>query len=102
VSAASTPQIEFKKGNYLLSDLGSSNGTFLNSSRLTKNSPVKLQNWDKIRILPRQCFTARIVEDKMEIMDEFKELRSRAQCLVTEKFDLSELLNEESQPGFCR
>lgn len=92
--------IEFKKHHYLLSDLGSSNGTFLNSSRLTKNSPVKLQNWDKIRVASA-VFTARIVEDKMEIMDEFKELRSRAQCLVTEKYDLSELLNEESQPGFA-
>ncbi|MBN1129716.1 MAG: DUF4388 domain-containing protein [Chitinispirillaceae bacterium] len=92
--------IEFKKPNYLLTDLGSSNGTFLNNSKLCGPQAVALQNWDKIRIASA-VYTVRIVEKQSEIIDEFKELRSRAQREVTEIINLNELWNQENQPGFA-
>lgn len=40
--------IEFRDGDFWLSDLGSSNGTFVNDTRL--NAPHKLQSWDVIEL----------------------------------------------------
>jgi pSer/pThr/pTyr-binding forkhead associated (FHA) protein len=91
--------IEFKKPSYVLSDLGSSNGTFLNNVKISSPQTVSLQNWDKIRIASA-VYTARIVEKQSEIMDEFKELRSRAHLEVTQLININELWNPDSQPGF--
>jgi hypothetical protein len=92
--------IEFVKPNYVIVDLGSSNGTFLNTTKLCGSQGAILQNWDKIRIASA-VYTARIVEKQAEIMDEFKELRSRVQREVTEIINLNELWNLEQQPGFA-
>ncbi|MBN2035126.1 MAG: FHA domain-containing protein [Chitinispirillaceae bacterium] len=92
--------IEYKKPYFVLIDLGSSNGTFLNNVKLSAPQSAALQNWDKIRIASA-VFTARIVEKQSEIMDEFKELRSRAQREVTEIINLKELWNQENAPGFA-
>jgi hypothetical protein len=91
--------IEFKKPSYVLSDLGSSNGTFLNNMKLCPPQTVALQNWDKIRIASA-VYTARIVEKQSEITDEFKELQSRAHMEATQRINLNELWNPASQPGF--
>jgi pSer/pThr/pTyr-binding forkhead associated (FHA) protein len=92
--------IEYKKPYFVLIDLGSSNGTFLNNVKICAPQSAALQNWDKIRIASA-VFTARIVEKQSEIMDEFKALRSRAQREVTEIINLKELWNQENQPGFA-
>ncbi len=91
--------IQFVKPHYVLCDLGSSNGTYLNNTRLLENSPAILQNWDKIRIASA-VFTIRIVEDQAEIMNEFKELRSRMHTMATEIINLREIWNQDNQPGF--
>jgi hypothetical protein len=92
--------IEFKKPSYVLVDLGSSNGTFLNNVKICSPQSVALQNWDKIRIASA-VYTARIVEKQSEIMDEFKELRSRARMEATQLIKINELWNpDDGQPGF--
>jgi pSer/pThr/pTyr-binding forkhead associated (FHA) protein len=92
--------IEFKKPSFVLSDLGSSNGTFINNVKICKPQSVSLQNWDKIRIASA-VYTVRLVEKQSEIMDEFKELRSRAQLEATQIVNLNELWHPENQPGFA-
>lgn len=43
-------QITYAEGRYWVSDLGSSNGTFLNGHRLEPNRPVALSHGDRLRL----------------------------------------------------
>jgi len=85
---------------YAIIDLGSSNGTYLNGTKLATNHPRHLNDWDKIRIASA-VFTVRIVDDPSLIINEFKELRNRVQCEVTEVITLSDVWATENQTGFA-
>ena len=87
-------------GVYVISDLGSSNGTYLNGTKLPANHPGVLKDWDKIRIASA-VFTVRVVDNPAIITSEFKELRERVQCEVTEVIKLSELQETLVQPAFA-
>jgi pSer/pThr/pTyr-binding forkhead associated (FHA) protein len=86
-------------GLFVLTDLGSSNGTYLNAKKLPVNYPGFLNDWDKIRIASA-VFTVRVVENPVTIMSEFKELRDRAQLEVTEVIRLNEIHEALARPGF--
>jgi pSer/pThr/pTyr-binding forkhead associated (FHA) protein len=77
---------------FILSDLGSSNGTYLNGSKISSMTRYPLGDWDKIRIATA-VFTARFVDDPAIIKGEFKELRQRVHSDVTEIFEVSEIEN---------
>lgn len=64
-----------ERGNFLIIDLGSSNGTYLNDKRLESNSTVILKDGDKIRA-GRQTFTYHkkmIRESTAEIVKEISQ-----------------------------
>lgn len=91
--------LKFQKG-YCICDLGSSNGTYLNNERLPAKRPHFLNDWDKIRIASA-VFTVRIVGNSSAIMNEFKELRARDQCDVTQIINVSDLAAlHGATPGF--
>jgi pSer/pThr/pTyr-binding forkhead associated (FHA) protein len=81
--------LRFQKG-YCISDLGSSNGTYLNNFRLQPERSHFLNTWDKIRIASA-VFTVRIVENPSDIMAEFKELRERARAEVTQIINIADI-----------
>lgn len=85
---------------YNITDLGSSNGTYLNSARLQKGQAAFLNDWDKIRIASA-VFTVRIVETPSLIMNEFKELRVREQTAATEIIKIADILAMQNQPAFA-
>ena len=87
-------------GVYVISDLASSNGTYLNGTKLPANHPGVLKDWDKIRIASA-VFTVRVVDNPTVITNEFKELRERVQCEVTEVIRVSELQEIQGQPAFA-
>jgi pSer/pThr/pTyr-binding forkhead associated (FHA) protein len=91
--------LKFQKG-YCICDLRSSNGTYLNNDRLPANRPHFLNDWDKIRIASA-VLTVRIVGNPSVIMDEFKELRARDQCDVTQIINVSEIAGQSSTTGFA-
>jgi pSer/pThr/pTyr-binding forkhead associated (FHA) protein len=91
--------LKFQKG-YCICDLGSSNGTYLNNDRLPAKRPHFLNDWDKIRIASA-VLTVRIVGNSSAIMDEFKELRARDQCDVTQIINVSDLALRGLTPGFA-
>jgi pSer/pThr/pTyr-binding forkhead associated (FHA) protein len=68
---------------FLIGDLGSANGTWLNGMRLAPNEKHPLNDWDKIRITST-VLTTRFVTDPATIKNEFKELRERMRLEVTE------------------
>lgn len=55
-------EIRYENGNYILNDLGSTNGTYINGKRIQPNSPYILQADDKVRFgKVIQCsFTLRV------------------------------------------
>jgi len=81
--------LKFQKG-YCICDLGSSNGTYLNNARLPANRAHFLNDWDKIRIASA-VLTVRIVNNPSIIMDEFKGLRDRDQCEVTQIINVADI-----------
>ncbi len=87
-------------GVYVISDLGSSNGTYLNSTKLPVHHPGFLNDWDKIRIASA-VFTVRVVENPYIITNEFKELRERILSKATEVVNLAELQTAQQQSGFA-
>jgi pSer/pThr/pTyr-binding forkhead associated (FHA) protein len=91
--------LKFQKG-YCLCDLRSSNGTYLNNDRLPPNRPHFLNDWDKIRIASA-VLTVRIVGSPSVIMDEFKELRARDQCDVTQIINIADLAAQGATTGFA-
>jgi pSer/pThr/pTyr-binding forkhead associated (FHA) protein len=86
-------------GVFVISDLESSNGTYLNGTKLPPNHPGLLKDWDKIRIAS-SVFTIRVVDDPKVIASEFEELRERVQCEVTEVLKVADLTLPQVQPGF--
>jgi pSer/pThr/pTyr-binding forkhead associated (FHA) protein len=85
-----------KRKKFTISDLGSSNGTYLNGQKLASLTQAPLNDWDKIRIA-NAVFTSRFVDDPSIIKDEFKELRQRVHTDVTEIFEVGELENMMTQ-----
>jgi hypothetical protein len=85
-------QIEWSEQSkkFLLSDLNSSNGTYLNGKKIMPTETLALQDWDKIRIASA-VFTARFVSDPGVLKYEFKELRQRVHTEATEIINVSEL-----------
>ncbi|MCU0609809.1 MAG: FHA domain-containing protein [Chitinispirillaceae bacterium] len=68
--------------SYAITDLGSSNGTYVNNSRIA-GPPLRLNDRDKIRIASA-VFTVRIVDNASIIMNEFNEIRDENRCRRTE------------------
>jgi pSer/pThr/pTyr-binding forkhead associated (FHA) protein len=95
-------EIEWRRTDkrYGLTDLGSSNGTYLNATRLTGGHPGLLNDWDKIRIASA-VFTVRIVETPAQITNEFKELRSREQTAATEIIKVADIFAMQDPPAFA-
>jgi pSer/pThr/pTyr-binding forkhead associated (FHA) protein len=91
--------LRFKK-SYSITDLGSSNGTYLNSNRLVRGQAQFLNDWDKIRVASA-VFTVRIVETPSLIMNEFKELRTREQTAATEIIKIADILSMQNQPALA-
>lgn len=87
-------------GVYVITDLGSSNGTYLNGKKLPVNYPGFLNDWDKIRIASA-VFTVRVVDNPSIITNEFIELRDRVLCEVTEVVNVAELQAAMQRPGFA-
>jgi pSer/pThr/pTyr-binding forkhead associated (FHA) protein len=94
-------QIEWQdaENDFIFFDLGSANGTYLNSRRLPPLIPNKIHDWDKIRIAS-SVFTVRFVDDPSVIQNEFKDLRRRVHREMTEVIDLASLKEEKAQPAF--
>jgi pSer/pThr/pTyr-binding forkhead associated (FHA) protein len=91
--------LKFQKG-YCLSDLGSSNGTYLNNVRLAPNRAHFLNTWDKIRVASA-VFTVRIVDSPSDIMDEFKELREREHAEVTQIISIADIAAAAKSAGLA-
>ncbi len=85
-------QIEWRESlkNFVLVDLGSSNGTYLNNIKVTSLFENPLNDWDKVRIAS-SVLTMRFVDNRAVIDNEFLALRQRIQCQVTEVVNLSEI-----------
>ncbi len=81
--------LRFQK-SFSITDLGSSNGTYLNGERLPAFHANLLHDRDKIR-MASAVFTARIVDRPVVIADEFRELRDRIQCEATQITHLDDL-----------
>jgi len=91
-------QIEFlsQSQTYAVSDMGSSNGTYVNGHKLRPLAPRPLANWDKIRMA--SCvFTARFVDDPEIIKREFKELGTRVHLEATELIDVATIQSATHQ-----
>jgi pSer/pThr/pTyr-binding forkhead associated (FHA) protein len=91
-------QIEFmpQSQTYAVSDMGSSNGTYVNGHKLRPLDPRPLANWDKIRMA--SCvFTARFVDNPEIIKREFKELGTRVHLEATELIDVATLQSSTHQ-----
>jgi hypothetical protein len=89
---------DFQK-NFIFFDLGSANGTYLNSQKLPPLIPQPIHDWDKIRIAST-VFTVRFVDNPSMIMNEFKQLRRRVHREITEVIDMERIKNEKAQPAF--
>jgi pSer/pThr/pTyr-binding forkhead associated (FHA) protein len=75
---------------YVLVDLGSSNGSFLNNVKVTSLHETPLNDRDKIRIAS-SVLTLRFANDISVINNEFIQLRQRIHCQVTEIIDMKDL-----------
>jgi hypothetical protein len=78
------------KQKFVLVDLESSNGTFLNGVKIESLRDTPLNDRDKIRI-SSSVITLRFAEDATAIDNEFKDIRNQIHCKVTEIVDVSEV-----------
>jgi pSer/pThr/pTyr-binding forkhead associated (FHA) protein len=84
--------------SFLISDLGSKNGTYLNGFKITMDDPRPISDWNKIRITSI-VFTVRCVDDSSIIKNEFEQLREKMHQDVTEIINMSDLMAEAELPG---
>jgi pSer/pThr/pTyr-binding forkhead associated (FHA) protein len=94
-------QIEWQKlmNMFVISDLKSKNGTYLNGHRIIPSEQHPISDWNKIRIAST-VFTVRYVDEPSSIKNEFKELRDRMHRGVTEVINISDIMAaKEQQPG---
>jgi pSer/pThr/pTyr-binding forkhead associated (FHA) protein len=89
-------EYQYSLNAFAVSDLGSANGTSVNSQRLHALEPRSLANWDKIRIAS-SVFTVRLADNIVEIKKEFKELHSRVHLHATEVIEISDLKSVTQQ-----
>jgi hypothetical protein len=77
--------IEWRDRNkrFILLDLGSSNGTFLNGAKIAPSEEMPLSDRDKVRIASA-VFTARFVEDPLVVQEEFHALSRQSHGHITE------------------
>jgi pSer/pThr/pTyr-binding forkhead associated (FHA) protein len=94
-------KIEWRESRqtFVIIDLGSSNGTYLNSRKLTSLEDYPLKDWDKIRIAS-SVYTARLVDSPAIIENEFEELRQRVCHNATEVIPRSYLKKIQQQSSF--
>jgi hypothetical protein len=85
-------QIEWRESlkNFVLVDLGSSNGTYLNNEKVSSLVEIPLNDRDKVRIAS-SVLTLRFVDNQAVIDGEFITLRQRIHCQVTEVVKLADL-----------
>ena len=84
---------------FILTDLGSANGTYLNGKKIRPRELHPLKDWDKIRIAST-VFTSRFVDDPQSITDEFDSLTEQASHDKTEVIELSKITTLQHQPAF--
>ncbi len=94
-------QIEWQKSNnrFVLTDLGSANGTFINGKKIKMREPQPLNERDKIRIAST-VYTVRFVDDPDTIMDEYEDLILQTSHEQTEIIGPSRIANLPQQPSF--
>jgi pSer/pThr/pTyr-binding forkhead associated (FHA) protein len=92
--------IEWEKSMdaFVIRDLGSKNGTYLNGFKITVQDPLPISDWNKIRITSI-VFTVRCVNEASVIKNEFEQLREKMHQEVTEIINMSDLMAEAQQPG---
>ncbi len=89
--------LRFQK-SFSISDLGSSNGTYLNGAKLPAYHAHILNDRDKIRIASA-VFTVRIVGNPAIIAGEFRELRDRIQCEATQLVHMDDMAGTADSVG---
>lgn len=92
--------IEWDKSmdSFLIRDLGSKNGTYLNGFKINVDDARPISDWNKIRITSI-VFTVRCVNDAWAIKNEFEQLREKMHQDVTEIINMSDLMAEADLPG---
>jgi pSer/pThr/pTyr-binding forkhead associated (FHA) protein len=88
-----------KEKAFVLADIDSSNGTYLNGKRVAPGEKHTLKDWDKIRIAS-SVFSVRFVDDPSVIKNEFKKLSSRVHFEKTEVLNLTELEAGSAESAF--
>jgi pSer/pThr/pTyr-binding forkhead associated (FHA) protein len=83
---------------FVIRDLGSKNGTYLNGFKISVHDPRPISDWNKIRVTSI-VFTVRCVNDASVIKNEFEELREKMHQDVTEIINMSDLMSETELPG---
>jgi pSer/pThr/pTyr-binding forkhead associated (FHA) protein len=84
---------------YVLTDLGSANGTYLNGKKIGGLQPRALKDRDKIRIAST-VFTARFVDGPEIIMEEYEDLMEETYHDQTEIIGPSKISKLQQRPAF--
>jgi pSer/pThr/pTyr-binding forkhead associated (FHA) protein len=91
-------EYQYSLRKYAVSDLGSSNGTYVNGQRIHALAPRPVAEGDKIRIASN-VFTVRFADDPGAINREYKELNSRIHLQATEFLAYSEITSAIAKPA---
>ncbi|MBN1982739.1 MAG: DUF4388 domain-containing protein [Chitinivibrionales bacterium] len=87
-----------KKEIYTLCDVGSSNGTFLNSKKIETATPVQITDRDKFRIAS-SIFTCRLVETAHQLDNEYNSLKLQQRSMVTEVILIEDIKKIAEEPA---
>ena len=91
--------IEFRerRGQFILLDIGSINGTVLNGVKIRPTTEYPLKDRDKIRIAST-VFTIRLVNDPKVIFNEFEQFNNQTQIIET-RMDSRSVGKARVEPG---
>ena len=92
-------EYQYSSKTYAVSDLGSSNGTYVNGQKIYALAPRPVADGDKIRVASN-VFSARFVDDPAEISREFKELSSQIHLQATDVINFADIRSAISQSAF--
>lgn len=92
-------EYQYSSKTYAVSDLGSSNGTYVNGQKIYALAPRPVTDKDKIRIASN-VFSVRFVDDPAEISREFKELSSQIHMQATDVINFSDIKSALNQSAF--